>query len=695
MFNVSYFCYYLNLIENERSKLDPLPELDPLPAITTTETSIAMTPSSNEPYKRVYPDWKPSTAIEKTDVRQEVFENAQPPLKEKVFHHQSNIGVDENSAKRDSLSSISLSSTTPLHSIIEEDRRVSSLTNDCTSTTRKVTRRQSEDYEPVYQKHTGISDSVSKYARPSISSAKSLISPSDEPLLTSNTIEIDSDNIETPPVVRKNLGSIDSKSASSSSSRKLQAPRPLHQRTIDEKASIIERDGIDDTNEKFAELEVLGDGNFDRHASARKTRRYRRPVEHSGIIEGRNDTSPELASPTSPINSSINSKYSNEAIIVDTSSVLKDTEIHNIEKEANVSVLDSKPTDILSRIGRQGRNMSTINQEAVREAIRKLKSPTETPERVWSPPREIIVTSKKRGIGGKTANHELNDEGFEETQSLVSESDTPSHTSFINEQVDTSHHNHTSRVKFPPNQSSSKPSVKTLLERNRQSLTRSRSLRASLVPTSQQPRNITIPKKTNSLRRNTDTGSVSKLDVERSGSRKSLHSSRSSINSATSINTVRNMGLKSPSNVPSTTNATAISTDKNLRKQLFSQISNAPRIKATQSKNGSSSNNSSNKSFYLRTPASRSSSSASSIGPSSRQPNSSRSSSVTPPTSISPTRPTFRNTVSISSYKSSSLTGQQVKPKSSANSNLTKGIKSSSRISSFMRPTTSSSNKKN
>lgn len=78
--------------------------------------------------------------------------------------------------------------------------------------------------------------------------------------------------------------------------------------------------------------------------------------------------------------------------------------------------------DVVHRIGKIGKSMSRISQEDVREAIRSLKSPT--PEREWST-KDMFRDASVAVKGCKMISHELNDEGFEETQSLVS--DTPSH----------------------------------------------------------------------------------------------------------------------------------------------------------------------------------------------------------------------------------------------------------------------------
>lgn len=634
----------------------------------------------------MYPDWKATTvAVERGDSES----IADTISKEK----------DDASSKSDKIrgsqSSTSLSSnTTPLQSIMEEDRR----TNQPDSA-QKIVRRPSEvsEYEPVYQKHNttspvGItSDTHSIYIRPS-AAKKAATSPERrdsfskchsadsnfEPVC--NKIEIDSDNIETPPVVRKNMMSED-KSNSGSSIKKLQAPRPLHQRTIDES------NANESLESKSNAPEALGDGHFDRHSSARRTRRYRRPTDHSSGNEDRNDSSPETIPATSPLFPASNTIYGTEM------DAAADNSRDEVSPDRNDDTLSkSKSLDILSRIGKHGRNMSSINQEAVREAIRKLKSPTETPERIWSPPREIVVAPKDRIIPSKALNHELNDEGFEETQSCQSlVSDGKDSTSSCNEPADHSQNHNSSSIS--PNQSKSKSVVKSLMERNRQSLERSRSLRsASTTVAPPQTRTSIIPKRTSSLRRNIDAGSMStsKQDVERSGSRTSLRSSRSSLNSSASTNTVRNMGLKpsavqSPSSTRHISNAAADKTS--LRKKLAQQQSIPSSNSQKATLKGSNSLNS-----YLRTPASRSSSSGSSVGgPPSRQSytKTSSSNSTTPPISSSPQRPAFRNTVSVSNSLSQ---GANSARSSSRLTNL-KGIasKTSNRVSNFMRPTIASS----
>lgn len=699
------------------------------------EKAAAPTTTPTTEYKRVYPDWKPSTALEKTDVvgNIEAIEDAQTARsKDKSAWRKSNLNVpsttedieysNRSSRKRDTY--IPNSSSAQLQSIVEEDRRKNVRETgekySPNETSKGLIRRPSDahEYEPVYQKYdnhrnpvTITSDQHSIYIRPSTSSHKSPTSPEvsiaaltlpknihhvdEQPC---NKIEIDSDNIETPPAIRRNITS-DSK-ATGNPSKKLQMPRPLHRKTAeDNELNVKEIEADAKLTNKLTENEVLGDGQFDRYSSARRTRRYRRPTDHSSGHEERSDTSPDLPSPSEPIYPISRSQNNSSQFDKRNSKETHGTTISTSELQSPKvpSKDDVHSSTIISRVGKMGRNISAINQEDVREAIRNLKSPTETPDRIWSPPREIVVKEKPTPL--KAVNHELNDEGFEETQSLVS--DTPSHgkdsTSSCNDQADKSDN----RVKVSRMTSSestataassevpttkrrpvSKTAVQSLLERNRQSLERSRSLRTS-GPS--MIRNI-IPKRTNSLRRSElHTVSPNKKDVERSNSRTSLRSSRSSLNSSASTNTVRNMGLKT-SNIPSQVEKPIYKKPLNVNSSSNSTVAKTP------SKQNSSS----------RTPASRSSSSGSSVGPTIRR---TQNKTITSPTSnsgslhssttASPQRPAFRSAVSSSTLSSLPAPTVSVRTSPSARlSNLTKGIASkSARVSNFMRPTTASATK--
>lgn len=706
--------------ENERSKLDPLPEEKP----ATTNTTTSTTPSSDT-YKRVYPDWKPSTTIEKMDVAANIEAIEESRARDKSAWRKSNLNVPNSfeeiepqighrSSSRTSPIAPVVTLNTPLQSIVEEDRR------------KKQHPTELSDYEPVYQKqdtgHVGItSDQHSIYIRP---------------LDRLNKIEIDSDNIETPPAIRRNIGSaIDAKSTPIGGNSPRKSMANEEKASSSSSVTTTKSESFENTNEN----DPLGDGQFDRYSLARRTRRYRRPADHNSGTEERTDTTPDTPSSSEP-----------SVCLNEIKSPTRETIVENnikvltpVDSKDPSPVNDTKHAHILSRVGKVGRNISSINQEAVREAIRNLKSPTETPERIWSPPREIVAKDKS-GIqmaSVKVAQHELNDEGFEETQSLVS--DTPSHgkdsTSSCNDQTDCKPDQLLERHKSNENGPSSghngiespskrriapKNAVQTLLERNRQSLERSRSLRASNSTAAMAIRNTILPKRTNSLRKSDLNSAQHKRDVERSSSRTSLRSSRSSLNSATSTNTVRNNALKTSL----TTGTAAASTRTSPRYDAKTGFKKplASYNNPTTRGNTSPKHSPAVTSPSARMPASRSSSSGSSIGQSPRRTTTNSSTIKTngllssnpmpnvysnnnnnnnsfkedqSSATLSPTRPAFRNAVSNSSHSpsfiSSSNGSTNRSQPSSRLTTLTKGIaaKTSNRVNNFMRPTTASATK--
>ena len=270
---------------------------------------------------------------------------------------------------------------------------------------------------------------------------------------TNNKIEIDSDNIETPPSIRRNVGGMGTATGGSStaatgggSCRRLHHPNdakdPLTA-TDSGKGSSLAGDGTG--------AEVLGDGQFDRFSSARRTRRFKRPIDlgASGAGSG-NETTTTTATTASPSPDSLPDSAAQSPLLAASNGpplpASKDTTKHEQEQRLKrwqdklKSSTDAGKTigsgsltgresprshaeTVLNRASKVGRTISRISQEDVREAIRSLKSPT--PERTWSPTKDIHQQQQQQHhVKGAPVTHELNDEGFEETQSLVS--DTPS-----------------------------------------------------------------------------------------------------------------------------------------------------------------------------------------------------------------------------------------------------------------------------
>lgn len=488
--------------------------------------------------------------------------------------------------------------------------------------------------------------------------------------------EIDADNIETPPTTRRVLNT---------TCRRFDSPRPLHPETLelDSKKKLINP----------AEQEVLGDGQFDRFSAARRTRRFKRPTDYSsGTEERTSSTTPESPPKATDVHDtsekpSIDSKNDR---LKQWQHKLKSLDAE-LEKDSNKATSSDTISNRIKNTG--GRNITKISQEDVRDAIRSLKSPT--PERTWDAAKDFKINGPVT-VATKAITHELNDEGFEETQSLVS--DTPSSCNDTTdtktvrrkpERLTSTDSAATSASDVSRNRrstSSSKPSANTLqslLVKNQQSLEKSRSLRGA--PPSKISQLQT--KRATSMRVKAGAGEASsnrRLDVERSSSRASLRSSRSSINSAVSTNTVKKVPLKSatPPNVAS------------------------PHKRPLSTQNSTTTNKTTN-----RTPASRSSSSGSSIGPNRKTPVKSttgashttsfkenqRESSISRPvrtsaakTSLS-SKTSLDNNANTSNSHNNNSTGSRNTTTASRHGGS--GFSRPSSASSFMRPTAASATK--
>uniref|UniRef100_A0A8W7P0I2 FH2 domain-containing protein n=1 Tax=Anopheles coluzzii TaxID=1518534 RepID=A0A8W7P0I2_ANOCL len=481
---------------------------------------------------------------------------------------------------------------------------------------------------------------------------------------TNNKIEIDSDNIETPPSIRRNAWARRRAGRAlpprgGGSCRRLHHPNdakdPLTA-TDSGKGSSLAGDGTG--------AEVLGDGQFDRFSSARRTRRFKRPIDlgASGAGSG-NETTTTTATTASPSPDSLPDSAAQSPLLAAGNGpplpAGKDTTKHEQEQRLKrwqdklKSSTDAGKTigsgsltgresprshaeTVLNRASKVGRTISRISQEDVREAIRSLKSPT--PERTWSPTKDIHQ-QQQHHVKGAPVTHELNDEGFEETQSLVS--DTPSQgkdsVSSCNDYGSDTKSKRVVAVTGSPakppatNLKTSRtgsPSMASLLmvKNGSTGLERSRSLRAPPSAGSPAPasKNL-LPRRTASMRRSA-TGSTTSVDgsapsllrpiarqaqdVERSNSRTSLRSSRSSLSSAVSTNTVRKVpppvrtGPAGSSTIYTKT-FTPLSTTATSTLSANSSPSKRPLGTAT-----------SGNIAHRGAPASRSSSSGSSIGPS-------------------------------------------------------------------------------
>ena len=551
---------------------------------------------------------------------------------------------------------------------------------------------------------------------------------------STNRKEIDADNIETPPVTRRIISSPTTTLVNINRSE-----------AIDSIATSKNKETIENKND-LESNEVPG--HFDRYSIARRTRRYKRPTDYSSGNEDLTSTkdSSEENSLTKLAKSPDSQKSQSKTEAKPLGSTVQTKEQETKVLRKNISA------KTITKLEKVGRHISSINQEDVQEALRNLKSPTDCPERLWSPPREILsqritpanntTTTANGSTLIKISNHELNDEGFEETQSLVS--DTPSHgkestNSSCNEVNEIANNRsqkpvsqkstpiqkissrladrlQISRLRSSSSSSKSQPSSNTgTPRRTASSVDRSRTSRLTTNATElrQGPASSTAAahmsnftnnaiRRATSLRKtiansepSSSSSSSTKRDVERSSSRNSLRSSRSSINSGTSTQTVRRMPLGNASlHHKSPLQTVSVDSSPSKRPLTTQNLRNNPSRLATAG----------------GVPASRSSSSGSSVGPnivvvrrlnsmSSTNANNSRhtsgSSSNLGSTSFK------ENNANISSSNRTPSTRSALMVKANINNpqNTTRTVTARSNsttrgVSSFMRPTTASATKR-
>ncbi|XP_016955692.1 formin-J [Drosophila biarmipes] len=648
-----------NETENER-KLDPLPEEKILPSTTTatptnTPTTTNPTNSHNRPdqdygrYQRVYADWKPSKTLEQTDVvaNLQAIADAQP--QDALRQHRRQRSQDQPGP-------------TALQSIAEEDRRKSLIQKlgerDISNERLQIyiRRSSSRDLQPTKAEEQVLPP---KSPKPQVSDdtfASLLSHHKSQNEMQASSKDVDADNIETPPVSRRVIATPTTTVVTVSMTDKPKAA----------------------TEEKLGSAEQDAPGLFDRHALARRTRRYKRPTDYSsGNEELLTNSTPEAKpSPSKP--------------------------------EPPPPEKSKQKERTINKLEKVGRHISSINQEDVREAIRNLKSPTGTPERPWSPPREITPSKLKLTASG---HHELNDEGFEETQSLVS--DTPSHgkgestNSSCNEGVSETPARQRPLQKQKPTTTSITQMGSRLADRLQQArlkgsgspgstasksqnqipanqtATVKRSLSASrpLRMPNGQPLASAAPLRSASAVRRSPQEQQVLAGVERSSSRNSLRSSRSSINSGASTQTV----VKRLPAVQRT--GATVSVDSSPSKRPLA----AQNLRPTSGRG---------------VPASRSSSSGSSVGPSVILVRSKM--STTAPRSNINGSTSFKENQSQSQPQSQSrmsaarsvvlvknALNQQQQARMNASSSPPQRSSSSNRsVSSFMRPTASSATKR-
>ncbi|XP_012230972.2 uncharacterized protein form3 [Linepithema humile] len=789
-------------------------------------------------FSEVY-DWRPS--VEKTDVMRtmEAIEEAQPlSSQDKSPWRKSSLNVPNSIEETDPRYSRRLRSrhstenalaTSTLQAIREEDRKKNKIGDTMNPDT------TTQDELTIYLRQPTYVGSQAPATRRFSKLSKRV---TDEERI-SDKIEIDSDNIETPPTTRRLFSPPkEVKPVEKEPCKRERCSSSLQNREM--RTAILKPIGTD-----------LGTGNFDRYSATRRTRRYKKTQDATGDKEKSDASSPELIYDEKPAVQRPNTlalpseetHCENEIEdamlrvwqdklkrrdVVSSSSRDIDAALAEIARSGEdlqrlsratttattttgshrssrlpvsqppppvVAVTntvlspvmqESRPREPITVLAERAvtsreRHRSMIDPSQVKEAVRVTSNPPsqvnqeqETPRsfprngsslhldrkqdntpdvvkneqhmdlksiegardleknvRVTDDPRDQSVTRQnsmfRRFIpdisvtssppsSGKGKDQELNDEGFEETQSLVSET-LSQETSSGNYETDT----HDSTRYSPAELSYGgeqrrrsitavddddldsgrrssvnkllKPSANKAFDKPRESASvRNASEKSSFLPkrTASAKRESTLRKTEPPKRPANITSSNSaafRSEVQRSGSRSSLRSSRSSLNSATSVNTVRNLAAGHAHLRSYTSAIRALTND--LRK---SSPSNSPLPPKNVDKRRPSPRQ---QISVSRIPASRSSSSGSSVGPAAR--------SVRKAQEMVPDMPKVTRGRPISSRSSSS--GSSIGQQSIMGNRLTSSDKTSatrsrllqprvsSKSHSFMRPTTASVNK--
>ncbi|XP_018047519.1 PREDICTED: uncharacterized protein LOC108686621 isoform X3 [Atta colombica] len=641
---------------NRRSFEDSESEGKSFP-MNTSEDQIMLEERSSS---KVY-DWRPS--VEKTDVMRtmEAIEEVQISSQDKSPWRKSSLNLSNSTEETDphysrkngskpSMENALVSST--LQAITEEDRKKNKI-ND-------VINLDIQDELTIYLRQPYTAPATRRFFKLGRKSA--------DKERINDKIEIDSDNIETPPAIRRLFSpSKDVKPVEKEPCKRERCNSSLQGRET--KTAISKWIGMDL-------------GNFDRYSATRRTRRYRKTLDLMGNKDKSNVSSLEMVHDEKSTVQQPNSlaQADEEILHKDADTMLRiwqdklkrrDTALEIARSDEDLQCLpDSEPTTatstmshrnsrlpvsqplpvlavtntVLSPVMQESRSrepVTVITERAVtsRERHRSMIDPSQVKEAVRlssNPPsqvnqnQEIINDFSRNGnslrdrkddvleiveeekcadlkstrefenvrtvddscdqiavrqnsvfrnrfipgvsvttspLSGKSRDQELNDEGFEETQSLVSET-LSQETSSGNYETDTHDLMRCSPAELG-GYSSENPrrSVITVMDDGRKSsvdkllmpasgkmfnektIARNASEKSNFLPkrTASAKHESSALRKIESLKRTSnvvplpnDTG-VSKSEVQRSSSRSSLRSSRSSLNSATSVNTVRNL----------------------------------------------------------------------------------------------------------------------------------------------------------
>lgn len=370
-------------------------------------------------HRRHQSDWKPSSTVDRANVLDtlEAVEDAQQqqqqasPVKDKSAWRKSTLNVpnstEENRENIDEVNSNSNSIRqryTTASDTSKQQRQSGTRNTGDTS----ISSRNTRDTSLVERKgiisglgDRAASDRLTLYMRrptTNVTNTNSNSNVESTPVI-SNKVEIDSDNIETPPATRKVF-----------------SPTPVDKREPTPptqcRRMLGHVPGLSTSTEE-PDTPGPGDGQFDRFSSARRTRRYKRQSELSTVADSpstANTATGELVAQTEIVRPNqllVQPSYPATA----SNNTNDEQQGSPLEKDARLKQWQERlrSADTSPVKSRGSRQHTGIHVDDVRAALRLARLTTPTP----TPTSDINKTNKDQ--------HD-NDEGFEETQSLMSES---------------------------------------------------------------------------------------------------------------------------------------------------------------------------------------------------------------------------------------------------------------------------------
>lgn len=369
-------------------------------------------------HRRHQSDWKPSSTVDRANVLDtlEAIADVQQqqqlasPVKDKSAWRKSTLNVpnstEENRENIDEVNSNSIRQRYTTSSDTSTQQRQSGTRNTADTS---ISSRNTRDTSLVERKgiisglgDRAASDRLTVYMRRPTSSVTNTNSNVESTPVISNKVEIDSDNIETPPATRKVF--------SATPVDKREPTPPTQCRRM-----LGHVPGLSTSTEE-PDTAGPGDGQFDRFSSARRTRRYKRQSELSTVADSAstaNTAVGELVAQTEIVRpSQLPVQPSYPATGGSNNNTNDEQQGSPLEKDARLKqwqerLRSAETSPVKSRGSRQH---TGIHVDDVRAALRLARLTTPTP----TPTSDINKATKDH-------QHD-NDEGFEETQSLMSES---------------------------------------------------------------------------------------------------------------------------------------------------------------------------------------------------------------------------------------------------------------------------------